>query len=80
MRGLWLLSWRHVTHHRARTIVLVLCIALASFLPVTIQILISGYQADLTRRAAATALIAGAKGNRFDLTLGALYFLSLIHI
>ncbi|MCR9247503.1 MAG: ABC transporter permease [bacterium] len=74
MRGLWLLSWRHVAHHKGQTILLVLCIALATFLPATLQILIAGYQADLTRRAAATPLIAGAKGNRFDLTLGALYF------
>ena len=74
MRGLWLLSWRHLAHHRGRSLILVLCIALATFLPVTAQVLIADYQADLSRRAAATPLLAGAKGNRFDLTLGALYF------
>ncbi|MEO0481472.1 MAG: ABC transporter permease [Planctomycetota bacterium] len=74
MRGLWLLSWRHLAHHRGRTAILVLCIALATFLPITAQVLISDYEADLGRRAASTPLLAGAKGNRFDLTLGALYF------
>jgi putative ABC transport system permease protein len=74
MRGLWLLSWRHLAHHRLRTAILVVCIALATFLPVTVQVLIARYESDLTARARATPMVAGARGNRFDLTLTALYF------
>jgi putative ABC transport system permease protein len=74
MRGLWLLSWRHLAHHRLRTAILVVCIALATFLPITVQVLIARYESDLTARARATPMVAGARGNRFDLTLTALYF------
>ena len=33
MSGAWLLSWRHLTHHRFRTLVLVACLAVPIFLP-----------------------------------------------
>lgn len=74
MRGLALLSWRHMTHHRGRTAILVLCLAIALFVPSVTQVLMTRYDGDLRARAEATPLLLGAKGNRFDLTLEALYF------
>ncbi len=74
MKGIWLLSWRHALHNRAQTIILVLCIASTIFLPLATSILVSDYERQLDARADATPLVAGARGNRFDLTLSALYF------
>lgn len=74
MRGVWLLSFRHLAHHRVRSAILVLCIGVAVFLPVTVHVLTDRYHEDLQARARTTPLVAGAVGNRFDLTLAALYF------
>ncbi len=74
MRGVPLLAIRHALAHPAQTIVLALCVALTVALPLTTRSVVARYRADLTARAAATPLVAGAKGHRFDLTLAALYF------
>ena len=74
MRGLLFLSLQHARHHRGQTAVLVLCLALTIFLPAGTHYLVSDYQRELLARAEATPMVAGAKGNRFDLTLAALYF------
>ena len=74
MNGLLLLSWRRLRHDRLRTAVLVLCLAVPIFLPLATARIASGYERELVARAASTPLIAGAKGSRFDLVLGALYF------
>lgn len=74
MKGLLYLSWRHVCAHPARTLLLGLCIALALWVPWTASELAAHYDADLRSRAAATPLVIGAPGNRYDLTLSALYF------
>ncbi len=74
MKGVLLLSWRHAWHHRKATLILTACIALSVFLPAATDVLIRDYQRDLMARAQGTPLLAGAKGNRFDLTLDALYF------
>ena len=74
MNGVLLLSWRHLVHHRGRTAIAVLCIATAAFLPLAADRLVSDYQAELPARARTTPLVAGAKGNRFALTMAALYF------
>ncbi|MEZ6197451.1 MAG: hypothetical protein R3F20_17270 [Planctomycetota bacterium] len=76
MKGLLLLSWRQLTFHRTRSAILVLALAATIFLPVATQLLVSRYDADLRARAATSPLVAGSKGNRFDLTLATLYFRS----
>ena len=70
---LWL-SLRHLQHAKLQTGILVACIALSVFLPVTTQVLTARYQNDLTDRARHSPLVLGAPGNKTDLTLGALYF------
>jgi len=74
MRGVLWLSWRHVARNRAQTVVLVLCLAVPVFLPAGTALLVGRYQEELVSRAAGTPLVAGPKGNRYDLTLAALYF------
>ena len=67
MSGLTLLALRHARHHRGRTTILVLCLALAGALPLTASSLMSRYRADLVARGESTPLLAGPEGNRFDL-------------
>lgn len=69
-----MLSLRHALHHRPQTIILICCIATAVFLPIASTLLMRNYSEDLTLRADRTPLVMGARGNRFDLTLSALYF------
>lgn len=74
MKGLAFLTWAHLRRNPGRAAILVACTALALFLPVAGALLVSGYERDLTARAIATPMVLGARGNRFDLVLGALYF------
>ncbi len=74
MRGLLLLSLRHLLFHRGRTAILIACLAVPIFLPLTTETLFARYETSLMQRANATPLLLGSKGNRFDLTLAALYY------
>lgn len=74
MRGLLFLSLKRLVYDRPRTVILVLCLSVPVFLPLASRRLVAGYERDLVARAASTPLLAGAKGSRFDLVLGALYF------
>lgn len=74
MKGLFFLTWSHMRRNPGRTSILLACTALALFVPVAGGLLVRGYERDLTARALATPMVLGAKGNRFDLTLTALYF------
>ncbi len=76
IRGPLLLALRHAAHQRVRTVVLTACIALALFVPLVSSTLLARYERELGARAAATPLLIGARGNRFDLVLSALYFRS----
>ena len=68
MRAALFLSLRRLRHD------LVACLAVPVLLPLLTARLVSGYEAELTARAAETPLVAGPKGSRFDLVLGALWF------
>lgn len=74
--GLWLLAWNHVLYNRAQTIILTLCLAVTVCIPLTTRLLISLYESNLRARAQATPLLAGSRGNRFDLSMASLYFRS----
>ncbi len=74
MIDLLYLSSRHAIHHRFRTSILILCLAVAAYLPAIVQTLTVRYEESLSARAESTPMVMGAKGNRFDLVLGALYF------
>jgi putative ABC transport system permease protein len=69
-----LLAWRYVAFHKVKTAILVACITLTAYLPVVVHGLLARLEDELTARAAATPLVVGAKGSRFDLVLHALYF------
>ncbi len=68
------MAWRYVVYHKVKTVILTVCLMLTAVLPLSAHLLIAQYGDSLTARARATPLVVGAKGNRFDLVLKALYF------
>ncbi len=74
MSGVFRLAWRYVAFHRLRTALMVAAIAITASLPLAAHLLIGHYRAALTVRAEETPLVLGAKGDRFNLVLKALYF------
>lgn len=74
MSRVLLLAWHYVAYHKTKSAILVVCLTLTMVLPLSAHLLISMYGQKLTERARETPLVVGAKGNRFDLVLKALYF------
>lgn len=74
MRHAVFLAWRNLNASRLRAGILVACLTVAVSLPIVMNLVVCRFRDQLTRRAAATPLIVGATGSRFDLTLHALYF------
>ena len=74
MDSLIYLAVKYVCHYWVKSVILVLCITLAIFLPVAGTAVLDQVQLQLKSRAESTPKVIGAKGSRFDLTLHALYF------
>lgn len=74
MSGILRLTWRYLTFNKVKSLILLVCLAITIFLPVTLHRLISFYESELGERARLTPLLVGAKGDRFDLVLASLYF------
>ncbi len=74
MRHLFYLACMYLRYHKVKFLVLYLSIFVMVVLPLTVQMLVRGYQVGLVSRATATPLVAGTPGSRFDLVLHALYF------
>jgi putative ABC transport system permease protein len=68
------LAWRYLSHHKARSLILIACLSLLAILPLGLHTLLDEGERSMTARAAATPLLVGAKGSSVDLTLNALYF------
>jgi len=74
LSGRFLLAVRHTQRHPGRSVVLVLCLAAAIFVPLSAATLMQRYERDLGARAAGTPLLVGTRGSRVELVLQALYF------
>lgn len=71
------LAWLYLRFHKAKTAILVVCIGLTIYLPVTSQWLVGAFEARMGARARVsgeTPLVIGLRGSRFDLALHALNF------
>jgi putative ABC transport system permease protein len=68
------IAWKYIRFNKIRTIVLVACITLISFLPLALQLLLDESERQLMSRAATTPLVIGAKGSSLDLVMSTLYF------
>lgn len=72
--GLIHIAVRRLAHYRAAALILAACIGVTLFLPLATVVLARWYSTALVARADATPLVAGGKGNRFDLVLAAMYW------
>ena len=68
------IAWQYIRFNRIKTIVLVACITLISFLPLALQLLLGESERQLMSRAVTTPLVIGAKGSSLDLVMNTLYF------
>lgn len=67
-------AWQYVRYNRAKTITLVACVTLISFLPLALELLLGESERLLLSRAETTPLVIGAKGSALDLVMNSLYF------
>jgi len=67
-------AWKYISFSKIKTATLVACIALISFLPISLQLLLDESERQLMSRAVSTPLIVGAKGSALDLVMNTIYF------
>jgi putative ABC transport system permease protein len=68
------IAWKYVSYNKAKTVTLIACISLISFLPVSLELLLDECENQLMFRAATTPLVIGTKGSSLDLVMNTLYF------
>jgi len=68
------LAWQYLRKRRGQAAAMIAGVALALFLPLATHWLVNAFDQAIGARAAATPLVVGAKGSRFDLVLHGLYF------
>jgi putative ABC transport system permease protein len=68
------LAWKYLTYHKAKTILLIISIALILFIPLGLNYLVNRSAEEFISRAVATPLVVGTKGSATDQTLNTLYF------
>ena len=74
MKNAFYLALRSLRWYRGRAIIIVLCLALTLWLPMTVRLLLGQFRTEIIARANSTPLVIGARGSRVDLALQALYF------
>ena len=68
------IAWKYISFNKIRTLVLVACVTLISFLPIALQLLLGESERQLMSRAVSTPLLVGAKGSSLDLVMNTIYF------
>ena len=68
------IAWKYIVFNKIRTVTLVACVTLVSFLPVVLELLLNESEKQLMSRAVSTPLVLGAKGSALDLVMNTLYF------
>lgn len=68
------LAWQYIRFYKLRSTILVACITLIAFLPLSLQLLLYKSEALLFERANETPLLLGANSSPLDLVLNSLYF------
>jgi len=67
------IAWKYLCYNKIKTVTLITCITLISFLPVSLQLLLAESERQLMSRAVSTPLVIGAKGSSLDLVMNSLY-------
>jgi putative ABC transport system permease protein len=68
------IAWKYISFNKIKTVTLVACVTLISFLPLSLELLLNESERQLMSRAVSTPLVVGAKGSSLDLVMNTLYF------
>jgi putative ABC transport system permease protein len=68
------IAWQYIRFNRLKTLTLIACISLISFLPLSLELLLDESERQLISRADSTPLVIGSKGSSLDLVMNTLYF------
>lgn len=74
MRSILFLAYKYIAHNYIKTIVLTICLLLTMVVPLAAYFIIDAYQEHLQERAYGVTLIAGRRGNDYDILLRSLYY------
>ncbi len=74
LRNSLFVAWRYLAYHRARSLILVVALAIIVFVPLILDAVAEESRRQLTARADATPLLLGASGSALDLVMNSLYF------
>ena len=74
MRDILYLVGRYLAYHRLKTAILIASLALITYLPIGLNVLVSESAIELSARAASSPLLIGAKASPLELVLNSLYF------
>jgi putative ABC transport system permease protein len=74
MRDSLYLAWRYLSHHSAKTLLLILSLSVFLGLPLVMRAMSAVIQQSLMARAQSTPLLLGKKGSSLDLVVESLYF------
>lgn len=74
MKSVLYMAWKYLVAHPFKTVVLVVSIALITYIPVGLRVIATQSRQQLKARAQATPLLVGAKGSPLELALNSLYF------
>ncbi|WP_372371084.1 ABC transporter permease [Candidatus Uabimicrobium sp. HlEnr_7] len=74
MRSVLFLAYKYIVHNYTKTIILTICLVLTTIVPLAAYFIIENYQNDLKKRAKQVTLIAGKRGNDYDILLRSLYY------
>ncbi len=74
MKGSLYIAWCYIRFNWIKTLIIVACISLITFVPVALQLLLNESERQLMSRAVDTPLTLGARGSALDLVMNSLYF------
>lgn len=68
------LALRYIRYYWVRSVIQVVCVSVAIFLPLAVHVLVGYYNRIMIDRSDRTPLVIGAKGSAYDLVLNTVYF------
>lgn len=74
MSGTWRFAWGRIAHRPGRAAILAAGLGIVLWIPIGARLVAARAERELRARAEATPLVAGERGDRFDLVLAALWF------
>ena len=69
MKDSFFMAWRYILFNKGKTFILIACLTVVITLPMTLQLIVTQSEKQLTLRAQETPLVIGSKGSSLDLVV-----------